>query len=51
MTYFLFSGLIVYDYVKRDGDVASIIMTSYRIYRTEPTEKLLQEKLNATTPT
>jgi len=26
-------------------------MTSYRTDRTEPTEKLLQEKLNATIPT
>jgi len=26
-------------------------MTSYRTDRTKPTEKLLQEKLNATTPT
>ena len=41
--YDLFSGL-----VKRDGVDR---MTSYRTDRTEPTEKLLQEKLNATIPT
>ena len=40
--YDLFSGL-----VKRDGVE---LMTSYRTDRTEATEKLLQEKLNATTP-
>jgi len=41
--YDLFIGL-----VKRDGVDR---MTSYRTDRTEPTEKLLQEKLNATIPT
>jgi len=45
--YDLFSGLILF-YVKRDGVDC---MTSYRTDRTEPTEKLLQEKLNATIPT
>jgi len=40
--YDLFSG------IKRDG-VDRI--TTYRTNRTEPTEKLLQEKLSATTPT
>jgi len=35
-------------YVKRDGVDHK---TSYRTNRTEPTEKLLQEKLSATTPT
>ena len=39
--------LIIF-YVKRDGVDR---MTTYRTNHTEPTEKLLQEKLNATTPT
>jgi len=34
-------------YVKRDGVDHDVIRTD----RTEPTEKLLQEKLNATIPT
>jgi len=43
--YDLFSGLINYKfYVKGDGVDR---MTTFRTDRTEPTEKLLQEKLNA----
>ena len=44
--YDLFSDLIIYG--KRHGVDR---MTSYRTDRNEPTEKLLQEKLNATIPT
>jgi len=52
--YDLFSDLIILrqaqrkSLVKRDGVER---MTSYRTDRTEPTEKLLQGKLNATIPT
>ena len=46
--YDLFSGLIILFYDKRH---CVDRMTSYRTDRTEPTEKLLQEKLNATIPT
>jgi len=43
--YDIFSDLFYVNFVKRDG------VDRMTTYRTEPTEKLLQEKLNATIPT
>ena len=47
--YDLFSGLII---LRQAASVkVSIVYTSYRTDRTEPTQKLLQEKFIATTRT